>query len=91
VSRIQVASQSPVTAATCTPADTPTGSPTPATLLVTVADEVLATRKGRAAGDLRPLAALFDARAALPEGDFRDWPEIDDWAAGIARELATAA
>jgi menaquinone-dependent protoporphyrinogen oxidase len=27
------------------------------------------------------------AKEGLPEGDFRDWPEIDDWAAGIARDL----
>lgn len=26
----------------------------------------------------------------LPEGDFRDWPEIEAWARGIARELAAA-
>jgi hypothetical protein len=39
----------------------------------------------------RSLRKLPAARAALPEGDFRDWPEIDDWAAGIARELANAA
>ena len=39
----------------------------------------------------RSLRKLPAARAALPEGDFRDWPEIDDWAAGIARDLATAA
>jgi menaquinone-dependent protoporphyrinogen oxidase len=39
----------------------------------------------------RSLRKLPAARAALPDGDFRDWPEIDDWAAGIARELATAA
>ena len=38
----------------------------------------------------RSLRKLPAARAALPGGDFRDWPEIDDWAAGIARELATA-
>ncbi len=38
----------------------------------------------------RSLRKLPAARAALPEGDFRDWPEIDDWAAGIARELAIA-
>jgi menaquinone-dependent protoporphyrinogen oxidase len=25
-----------------------------------------------------------------PEGDFRDWKAIDEWAAGIARELAPA-
>jgi menaquinone-dependent protoporphyrinogen oxidase len=27
------------------------------------------------------------ARDALPVGDFRDWPAIDAWADGIAREL----
>jgi menaquinone-dependent protoporphyrinogen oxidase len=26
-------------------------------------------------------------RAALPAGDFRNWPEIEAWAGGIAREL----
>lgn len=26
-------------------------------------------------------------REALPAGDFRDWPEIDAWAGGIARHL----
>jgi menaquinone-dependent protoporphyrinogen oxidase len=30
------------------------------------------------------------ARDALPEGDFRDWPEIEAWAAGIARDLQRA-
>ena len=39
----------------------------------------------------RSLRKLPAARAALPAGDFRDWPQIDDWAAGIARDLATAA
>jgi hypothetical protein len=27
------------------------------------------------------------ARNAFPEGDFRDWGEIDAWAEGIARDL----
>jgi len=27
------------------------------------------------------------ARESRPEGDFREWPEIDAWAAGIARDL----
>jgi menaquinone-dependent protoporphyrinogen oxidase len=27
------------------------------------------------------------ARDGLPQGDFRDWPAIDAWADGIAREL----
>jgi menaquinone-dependent protoporphyrinogen oxidase len=30
------------------------------------------------------------AREAFPVGDFRDWPEIDAWAADIAAELTTA-
>ncbi len=28
------------------------------------------------------------ARDALPGGDFRDWPQIEDWARGIAAQLA---
>jgi len=27
------------------------------------------------------------AREGMPMGDFRDWPEIEGWAAGIARDL----
>ena len=30
---------------------------------------------------------LPGVRDALPAGDFRDWPEIEAWADGIAREL----
>jgi len=30
------------------------------------------------------------ANDAMPAGDFRDWPEIDAWAAEIARELHAA-
>ena len=30
------------------------------------------------------------ARSAFPRGDFRDWDEIDAWAAGIARELGAS-
>jgi menaquinone-dependent protoporphyrinogen oxidase len=30
------------------------------------------------------------ARDALPDGDFRDWPEIEAWAGEIARELDAA-
>ncbi|MGO9178459.1 MAG: hypothetical protein ACLQHS_04155 [Candidatus Limnocylindrales bacterium] len=30
------------------------------------------------------------AREGLPEGDFRDWPEIEAWAAGIAGDLRSA-
>lgn len=37
----------------------------------------------------RLLRRLPAGRALLPEGDFRDWPAIEAWAAGIARELAT--
>jgi menaquinone-dependent protoporphyrinogen oxidase len=28
------------------------------------------------------------AKTLIPQGDYRDWTAIDDWAAGIARELA---
>jgi retinol dehydrogenase-14 len=30
------------------------------------------------------------AKRFLPEGDWRDWPEIEAWAAGIARSLAAS-
>jgi menaquinone-dependent protoporphyrinogen oxidase len=36
----------------------------------------------------RALRKLPAARAGLPEGDFRDWAEIDAWAGDIAHELA---
>jgi menaquinone-dependent protoporphyrinogen oxidase len=36
----------------------------------------------------RVVAALPASRDLLPEGDFRNWPEIDAWARGIAAELA---
>jgi menaquinone-dependent protoporphyrinogen oxidase len=36
----------------------------------------------------RAIRTLPAGRALLPEGDFRDWPDIDAWAAGIAGELA---
>ena len=35
----------------------------------------------------RSLRKLPAARAILPEGDFRDWDEIQDWAYGIAQEM----
>ena len=35
----------------------------------------------------RVVAALPATRELLPEGDFRDWAEIDAWARGIAAEL----
>ena len=36
----------------------------------------------------RAIRKLPAARAGLPEGDFRDWDEIDAWAREIAQELA---
>lgn len=36
----------------------------------------------------RLVRSLPAGRALLPEGDFRDWNEIDAWAERIARELA---
>jgi menaquinone-dependent protoporphyrinogen oxidase len=35
----------------------------------------------------RSLRKLPAARAILPEGDFRDWDEIQDWAYGIAQQM----
>jgi menaquinone-dependent protoporphyrinogen oxidase len=38
----------------------------------------------------RMMSLMPAARDALPEGDFRDWPDIEAWAAGIARALQEA-
>jgi len=38
----------------------------------------------------RAIRAMPVGRALLPDGDFRDWSEIDAWAAGIARDLTLA-
>ena len=38
----------------------------------------------------RFMSVMPAARDALPKGDFRDWPEIEAWASGIAHELAPA-
>lgn len=35
----------------------------------------------------RALRALPAARSTLPAGDFRNWPEIDEWADDIAEEM----
>ena len=37
----------------------------------------------------RTLRKLPAARAILPEGDFRNWNDIEAWASGIAQALAT--
>lgn len=43
----------------------------------------------KAVGFTERLALMLPAaRAAFPAGDFRDWPEIEAWADGIAHELA---
>ncbi|HZD02775.1 MAG TPA: flavodoxin domain-containing protein [Actinomycetes bacterium] len=39
----------------------------------------------------RAIRSLPAGRALLPEGDFRDWAEIEGWAAGIAQDLAHVA
>jgi menaquinone-dependent protoporphyrinogen oxidase len=38
----------------------------------------------------RLVALMPAARDALPEGDFRDWPEIEAWAGEIAGDLRVA-
>ena len=39
----------------------------------------------------RFVAMMPAARDAMPVGDFRDWPAIEAWAAGIAREIESMA
>ena len=36
----------------------------------------------------RFMHAIPQAKAGMPAGDFREWPEIDAWAEAIATELA---
>jgi hypothetical protein len=38
----------------------------------------------------RSARKLPGGAAGLPEGDFRYWAEIKDWAGGIARDLSAA-
>lgn len=38
----------------------------------------------------RLMSLMPAAKEGLPDGDFRDWPEIEAWANGIARELMSA-
>ena len=67
--------------------------PLPATLplaLAAVGDSIAARdhhvfRGAIDAGKLRGVEHLI--RLFLPQGDFRDWPDIEAWAAGIAGEL----
>jgi menaquinone-dependent protoporphyrinogen oxidase len=40
---------------------------------------------------MRVVRAMPAARDALPAGDFRDWPEIEAWAASIGDALAVVA
>jgi menaquinone-dependent protoporphyrinogen oxidase len=35
-----------------------------------------------------PFMRMPGVREAMPAGDFRDWPQVEAWAEGIARELA---
>lgn len=39
----------------------------------------------------KAVRAMPAGRALLPEGDFRDWPDIDAWADAIAQDLARVA
>lgn len=45
---------------------------------------------GKLAFRHRAMRMLPAARPLFPEGDFRDWPDIDAWAAEIAAELTAA-
>jgi menaquinone-dependent protoporphyrinogen oxidase len=37
-----------------------------------------------------PFMRMSSVRASIPAGDFRDWPAVEAWAKGIARELLPA-
>ena len=37
-----------------------------------------------------PFMRMSTVRASIPAGDFRDWPAIETWVEGIARELLSA-
>lgn len=37
-----------------------------------------------------PFMRMSTVRASIPAGDFRDWPAIESWAEGIARDLLSA-
>jgi len=43
---------------------------------------------GKLGFTVRAIRKLPAARTMLPEGDFRDWTEIDTWASSIAHDLA---
>ena len=45
---------------------------------------------GRLSFTERSLRKLPAARATLPEGDFREWDEVQEWAYGIAQEMTLA-
>ena len=48
-----------------------------------------AFRRGKPVGfSERVVSVIPPARSAFPEGDFRDWHDIEQWAEGIARELS---
>jgi menaquinone-dependent protoporphyrinogen oxidase len=44
--------------------------------------------RGTLDGSTLGFAERLVARTMVPEGDYRDWKAIDDWAADIAREMA---
>lgn len=46
-------------------------------------------RANPAIGDL-PFVERLVTRTLIPAGDYRDWAAIEDWARGIARELAAS-
>ena len=37
----------------------------------------------------KAMRTLPAGKALLPEGDFRDWDDVDEWVAGIAADLAS--
>ncbi len=55
---------------------------------MTAAGQQAQARPVTAAGDLAGCDAFVVGSALLPEGDFRDWAQIQAWACGIAGDPA---
>jgi menaquinone-dependent protoporphyrinogen oxidase len=49
------------------------------------------SRNRKPVGVAERFMSMMPAMEGVPEGDFRDWPEIEGWASGIADELGQVA
>jgi menaquinone-dependent protoporphyrinogen oxidase len=49
------------------------------------------SRNRKPVGVAERFMSMMPAMEGVPEGDFRDWPDIESWASGIADELGQVA